>query len=126
MVTATIFKMSEGQEIRIDSVNGEEFLADEVSVSHSPVRFVIDFKAITPRMDIANHPPRTVIRHNVVLLDPYFAKELLQVLTDNLSKYEKKFGTVKRPEVLAKYEAEMTKQGVKAGKVNAKKEDYFG
>ena len=111
------------QEIRVDVVNGDEFLSDEVSVSHSPLRFVIDFKAISPRMDIASQPPRMVIRHNVVIVDPHFAKDLLQVLKDNIAKFEKKFGEIKKPEALEKHEAEIRKKG-KAEK--PAKQDYFG
>ncbi len=111
------------QEIRVDVVNGEEFLAEEVSVSHSPIRFVIDFKSMTPRMDVSGHPPRMVIKHNVVIVDPHFAKDLLQVLKDNISKYEKKFGDIKRPEALKRHEDEMKKTGKPT---KAIKQDYFG
>ena len=111
------------QEIRVDAVNGEEFLADEVSVSHSPIRFVIDFKSISPRMDIANQPPRMVIKHNVVLVDPYFARELLSVIKDNIEKYEAKFGPIKKPATLEKYEKDAKVTG-KAPKIS--KQDYFG
>ncbi len=115
--------MDEHQEIRVDVVNGEEFLAEEVSVSHSPVRFVVDFKGISPRMDIASQPPRMIIRHNVVLLDPHFVKDLLQVLKDNIAKYEKKFGEIKKPEALEKHEAEIRKKGRSP---KPAKQDYFG
>ncbi|MBI4438789.1 DUF3467 domain-containing protein [Candidatus Woesearchaeota archaeon] len=110
------------QEIRVDVENGNEFLADEVSISHSPIRFVVDFKSVTPRIDLSNHPPRMVVKHNIVLLDPSFAKELFNVLKDNLSKYEAKFGEIKKPEALKKHEAEMGKtSGAKTAK-----QDYFG
>ncbi len=111
------------QEIRADAVNGDEFLAEEVSVSHSSIRFVIDLKAITPRMDIASQPPRMVIRHNVVLMDPHFAKEFLSVLQDNIGKYESKFGTIKKPEALIRQEMQMRKTGKSAAEA---KQDYFG
>ena len=115
--------MTDSQEIRVDVVNGDEFLAEEVSVCHSPVRFVIDFKSITPRMDIANQPPRMVIKHNIVLIDPYFAKDLLGVLKDNIDKYEAKFGSIKKPETLEKYEKEAQKASHTHKSI---KQDYFG
>ncbi len=115
--------MAEEQEVRVDVVNGDEFFADEVSVSHSPIRFVIDFKSMTPRMDLPDHPPRMVIKHNLVLLDPYFAKDVLNVLKDNIEKYEKKFGEVRKPEALNKHEGEVRKAGKKP---KASKQDYFG
>ncbi len=115
--------MADEQEVRVDVVNGDEFFADEVSVSHSPIRFVIDFKSMTPRMDLPNHPPRMLIKHNVILLDPYFAKDVLSVLKDNIDKYEKKFGQIKKPEPLFKHESDVKKTGKKP---KISKQDYFG
>ena len=114
--------MADVGEVQVNVENGPEFLADEVSISHSPIRFVIDFKSIVPRMDLPNHPPRTIIKHNVVMVDAYFAKELLNVLKDNIAKYEHRFGEIKKPEALRKYEKDMEGQGIK----KIEKQDYFG
>ncbi|MBI3033679.1 DUF3467 domain-containing protein [Candidatus Woesearchaeota archaeon] len=115
--------MDEPQEIRVDVVNGREFLADEVSISHSPVRFVVDFKSVSPRMDMASQPPRMIIRHNVILLEPHFAKDLLSVLKDNISKYESHFGEIRKPEALQRHEKESARAGSPPKDV---RQDYFG
>lgn len=106
-------------EVRVDVDNGQEFFSDEVSVSHSPVRFIIDFKRTTPRIE--GNEQRLLLRHNIVLIDPFFAKELLRVLKDNVSRYEKRFGEIKRPETLKKAESM-----AKKSKKTPSRQDYFG
>lgn len=108
-------------DIRIDVENGQDFFAEEISVTHSPMRFVLDFKRMTPRLE-SNNEPRMVLKHDVILLDPFFAKELLRVLKDNVDKYEKKFGKIEPPKVLEKAE----KMSKKEGKKKPARQDYFG
>jgi hypothetical protein len=107
-------------DMRVDVDNGTEFFAEEVSVTHSPLRVVLDFKRMIPRLEASNEP-RMVLKHSVIMLDPYFAKELLRVLKDNLEKYEKKFGQIKRPDVLKKAEKSSKREGKKPAR-----QDYFG
>lgn len=115
------------EDIRVNVNDGSEFLADEVSISHSPIRFILDFKNITPRLDIGENAPRMVLRHNIIILDPYFAKDLLRVLQENLDKYEAKYGAIKKPEVLEKAEKQAVKEGKKTEKTPLKKgQNYFG
>lgn len=115
------------EDIRVNVNDGGEFLADEVSISHSPIRFILDFKNVTPRLDIGDSAPRMVLRHNVLVVDPYFARDMLRVLKENIDKYEKKYGPIKRPEVLEKAEKQAAKEGNKSEKAGLKKQqDYFG
>ena len=100
---------------------GKDFLAEQVSVSHSPIRFVIDFVRNSPRIDPAGQSTKLLTSHSVVMLDPYLAKEFLSVLTDNIGKYEKKFGKIEKPAALKKFEDEMGKQGK-----SPDRQDYFG
>ncbi|MCP3682573.1 MAG: DUF3467 domain-containing protein [bacterium] len=115
--------MENSREIRVDASNGTEFFAEEVSVSHSPLRFVLDFKCMTPRVDMNNQPLRMVVKHNVLMLDPHFAKELVNVLQNNIGKYEKRFGKIEKPEVLKKA-AKQVKKGEPV--TDTIKQDYFG
>jgi hypothetical protein len=100
---------------------GKDFFAEQVSVSHSPIRFVVDFVRNTPRIDAASQSTKLLTSHSVIMIDPYLAKEFLSVLTDNIGKYEKKFGKIEKPEALKKFEKEAQKHGNKP-----KKQDYFG
>jgi len=109
------------ENISADISVGTDFFAEQVSVSHSPVRFVMDFVRNTPRIDAAAQSTRLLTSHSVIMLDPYLAKEFLSVLSDNLSKYEKKFGKIEKPEALKTFEKEAQKHGHKP-----KKQDYFG
>ena len=114
----------EGQpQINVEVQNGTEFFADQVSVSHNPLRFVIDFTRTAPRIDgNATQQPRLVMSHNVLLVDPYLAVEFINVLKDNVSRYEKRYGKITRPAPLKKLDEEAKK----VGRADAKRQEYFG
>ena len=104
------------------SVNlGQDFLAEQVSVSHSPLRFVVDFVRTAPRIDGASQTSRMLISHDVIMMDPYLAKEFMSVLKDNIEKYEKKFGKIEKPAALLKFEKEAHNHTHEKEKQN-----YFG
>ena len=110
-------------EHRVDVADaGPEFAADEVAVAHSPVKIILDFKAITPRLDMAGQPPRHVLKHNIVKLDPFLAKDFLDVLKKNIEKYEKNYGKITKPAPIKKAE----EAAKKSGNPEAHKQDYFG
>ena len=91
------------QQINIEVQNGIDFFADQVSVSHNPLRFILDFTRTTPRIDgSTTSQPRLVMSHNVVVVDPYLAVEFVNVLKDNIAKYEKRHGKIARPGALKK------------------------
>jgi hypothetical protein len=77
--------------------NEPAFFTDNVTVSHSPIKFVIDFSQTTPRFDgFQNKQQQTfVVKHKTLILDPQFAKIFLKVLQQNIEKYEKNFGNIK-------------------------------
>ncbi len=110
-------------ETRVDVENGSEFAADEVSISHSPLRFVIDFKSITPRVDMNNQQPRLVASHSIIKVEPYLMKELISVLSENVKKFEEKFGPIEKPAALKA--AEKDHHHHKKNSTKAK-QDYFG
>ena len=61
-----------------------------VLVSHSPSEFVIDFARILPG------PPKGKI-HTRIIMTPQHTKSLIATLQDNLTKYERNFGSIKQP-----------------------------
>ena len=107
--------------VNTDVNYGVDFFAEQVSVSHSPVRFVINFVRNTPRIDVVTRTTKMLKSYDVVMLDPYLAKEFVSVLSDNINKYEKKFGVIKKPEPLQKFEKYDHKHSKKQSK-----QDYFG
>lgn len=56
-------------------------------ISHSPHELIIDFAQVLPAMPKARVQAR-------ILLTPTNAKMLLQALSDNLAKYERRFGVI--------------------------------
>jgi hypothetical protein len=59
-------------------------------VNHTPTEFLLDFVFMQPQQ------PRGKVLSRVVT-SPVHAKRLLMALTDNLKKYEQKFGPIKLP-----------------------------
>ena len=87
------------------------FFTDNVTVSHSPNKFVIDFSQTTPRFDnFEDKQQQTfVIKHKTIVLDPQFAKIFSDILQQNVNRYEKTFGSIKIPkEKKAKVKLEKT------------------
>lgn len=112
------------QHVNIEVQNGGDFFADQVSVSHNPLRFILDFTRTTPRIDgSATSQPRIVMSHNVLIIDPYLALEFIDVLKDNIAKYEKRYGKIARPAALKKVDDEMKKAGKKD---SISRQEYFG
>lgn len=73
------------------------FFTDNATVSHSANKFVIDFSQTTPRFDSFenNFQQAFVIKHKTLVMDPQLAKILLDVLQQNVGRYEKTFGKIK-------------------------------
>lgn len=57
-------------------------------VAHSPSEFVVDFVRMMPGQKSANVQSR-------IIMTPENTKKLLFALQENISKYEKQFGTIK-------------------------------
>jgi hypothetical protein len=75
------------------------FFSDNVTVSHSSSKFVIDFSQTTPRFDSFEDKNQQtfVIKHKTLVLDPQFAKIFSNILQQNIKRYEKNFGSIKIP-----------------------------
>jgi hypothetical protein len=75
----------------------QAFFTDNVTISHSPNKFVMDFSQNTPRFDNfeGNYQQTFVIKHKTLVMDPQLAKIFADILNQNISKYEKAFGSIK-------------------------------
>jgi hypothetical protein len=82
------------------------FFTDNVTISHSGSKFVVDFSQMTPRFDnFEDKQQQTfVIKHKTVVMDPQFAKVFADILGQNIQKFEKSFGKIKleKPKKAAK------------------------
>ena len=97
------------QTINLSIVDGEPFFSHELTVNFTPTQFSLDFKSITPRSDPRSPRPTFLLKHNVVMVDPWHAKSILQVLTNVVKRYEDEFGEIKKPEALDKAEKKQKK-----------------
>jgi len=82
--------------VRVDHSN-DAFFTDNITVIHSPAKFIFDFTQSIPRYDRApdgSGQESLAIKHNTILMDPGLAKVFAEVLKDNLEKFEKKHGKI--------------------------------
>lgn len=121
----------EAKNINMTIKEGDSFFSHEVSINFSPMNFIFDFKNITPRVDPRSNEGLVLhMEHNVVIVDPYHARKIHELLGKVLGDYEKEFGKIEMPNALKKQEEKMKKAGKKAKEKEAKKKtispSYFG
>ncbi len=83
-------KISQQLNIELPAEVSQGAYSNFVIVVHSPAEFVIDFATIMPGVP----KPRVIAR---IIMTPVHAKRFLQVLQDNIAKYESTFGEIKIP-----------------------------
>jgi 16S rRNA G966 N2-methylase RsmD len=90
-------------DVKIDH-GSQAFYTDNVTVLHSPNKFIVDFSQTVPRVDNIDGKMRQTftIKHDTVIMDPPFAKMLLDILKKNVKAFEKKFGGIKLPKKMSK------------------------
>ena len=99
------------EKINLNINEGDAFYAHELSINFNPLQFVFDFKSVTPRVDPRSRDRASIVmKHNVVLVDPYHAKRVHSLLGDVLKKYEKEFGNIEKPKSLQLAEKKNKKQ----------------
>jgi hypothetical protein len=102
--------MPENKEpVNIAIIDGEPFFAHEMSTNFTPTQFTLDFKCITPRVDPRSKKPSFLLKHNVVMVEPYHAKMILSVLNSVIKKYEEEYGEIKKPKSIENAEKKQKK-----------------
>jgi hypothetical protein len=76
--------------IELTEAAAEGIYSNLVLVSHSPSEFVIDFARLLPG------PPKGKV-YSRIIMTPMHAKSLIATLQENLSRYERNFGTIVPP-----------------------------
>jgi len=77
-------------EIKIDESVASGIFSNFANISHSPDEFVIDFLFVNP-----TPPPGFGKLASRIILTPGHAKRVLQALSENIRKYEERFGEIK-------------------------------
>ena len=117
------------EKINVNINDGEAFYSNETSISHNPVQFVLDFKQITPRIDMRSQQSQLFcLKHNVILIDPLHAKRLSDMMQAAIKEYENKFGKIEATPAIKKFEKENKKEANKSKPktVKAESPSYFG
>ena len=75
-------------QIELDDQTGQGKYSNLTIASHSQAEFIIDFIRVTPGLKKAKVKSR-------IIMAPTHIKTLLNILQDNVQKYEAKFGEIK-------------------------------
>jgi uncharacterized protein YajQ (UPF0234 family) len=112
------------------SINdGDAFYANEMSITFGPAQFAFDFKNISPRVDMRNQDGSKtfVLKHNVIIIEPFQIKQFAKVLNDAIARYEVEYGAIEMPNAIKKAETDLKK--LQKQQVNPKGHDvpsYLG
>ncbi len=91
--------------VNVNINDGGAMFAHEMSVNLSPTQIMLDFKMITPRLDPRGKGrPTFLIQHNVVMVDPWHAKKIIEVLETSVKRFEEEYGKITKPKSIAKAE----------------------
>ena len=113
------------KQVNFEIDNGDTFFADEITIVHNPTKVIFDFKNISPRFDVRNKDTQPIkIKHNVIVVDVFTAKEIVRILKDNIKNYEKRFGKIEIPKAMQLAQKEMKKKKKKSKDIESPA--YFG
>jgi hypothetical protein len=90
----------------------DAFYANNIALFNNPTEFVLDFTQVTPRINMVQSKQiiTYVVKHNPIVLEPRQAKILLDLLGENIARYEKKFGKIKLPKGKKQEKESLTKK----------------
>lgn len=82
----------EGQQLDVElSVETAKGVYSNLAmITHSQAEFIVDFLQMLPGI------PKAIVRSRIIMT-PLHAKRLLAALSDNVAKFEARFGTIKEP-----------------------------
>lgn len=117
--------MPEEQKINMNIADGNAFFAHELSINFNPTQFIFDFKNVTPRVDPRSREKASIsLVHNVVMIDPYHARQIFNLLEKVIKKYEGEYGKIEKPESLKRFEKKHKNKAKSTTKTETP--SYFG
>ena len=74
------------QRVNFTITDGYPFFSHDMSINFNPAQFIFDFRCVTPRTDPRSNDGSRVmhLKHNVVMLEPYHAKQVLEATTKGI------------------------------------------
>ncbi len=122
-------KEEKKQQLNVRIKDGDQFYTNETSINFNPNEIILDFKCLTHTHDIGDHRS-LILKHSIIILNPFHAKSFLSSLASAIKDYENKFGDIKKPEAIKKAEKLVKKEQKKVkedSKINNNDENtYFG
>jgi uncharacterized protein YajQ (UPF0234 family) len=108
--------------------DGDVFFTNEISITFGPAQFAFDFKNISPRVDMRNQDGSKtfVMKHNVVLVEPFQIKQFAKVLNDAIVRYELEYGNIELPASIKKAEEQLQKAAKQQDATSHDVPSYFG
>ena len=92
-------------DVNMNIVDGQAFFAHETSVNYTPTQIMLDFNSVTPRTDPRNKQGATfILAHNLIMLDPYHAKQVHKILGEAIKKFEQDYAKIDKPKSVLKAE----------------------
>ena len=85
----------------IPNVKDEIFLTNQIDVRFFPDIFKIEFKQVNQQVDRINDDANNtiIINRRSIALTPMMMKQLIGILSNVVSNYEKQYGSIKIPEM---------------------------
>lgn len=117
----------EKKQINLNIDNGNDFFAHEMSINFSPTQFIFDYRSLTPRIDPrSREAPVLFLKHNVIMVDPFHAKRIFEILKTTIEDYEKQFGRIEMPKALKEHEKKAKKAIENKTSKKEAMPNYFG
>ncbi len=115
------------EKVNLNIIDGDTFFAHELAINFNPMQFIFDFKSITPRVDPRSQTRASIsLKHNVVMVDPFHAKKIYNLLEKTLKRYEDEFGAIEKPKALKALEKKQKQKEGADGKNEDSIPSYFG
>ena len=77
-------------QVEMDATTAQGIYTNLAMVNHTETEFTLDFLFIQPQQ------PKATVRARLIS-SPKHTRRLIDALTDNLAKYERRFGTIEAP-----------------------------
>ncbi len=120
--------MTEKKQVNMNINDGGEFFAHELSINFNPMQFMLDFKSVTPRNDVRSRENAFFsMKHNLIMIDPYHAKKIYELLGSTIARFEEQFGKIDVPKAVKKWNKDnKKKKGKKKTDTKTNLPSYLG
>ena len=105
----------------IQELDKTPLFCNQMTISHTPTEFFIDFRLVYPQFAPDNTQTMMVI-HKTILFEPHHLKDVLKIIEENIKRYEKEYGKIKTPDAVKRAKKKKAKSRILTSSVP----DYLG